>query len=140
MRFMMMVRANEQSEAGELPPKELFAEMARYNNELVKAGVLLAADGLTPSSQGALVSWPGGRPTVTDGPYAEAKELIAGFWIIQVSSLDEAIEWAKRIPFGEGGQVELRRIQELSDFPEDLLSPEDTAREQAWREAQKPLV
>ena len=134
MRFMMIVKANEDSEAGVLPSKELIAAMGKYNEELAKAGVLLAADGLQPSSKGARVSYSGRERTVTDGPFAETKELIAGFWIIQAKSLDEAVEWAARVPF-EAGQVEVRQVQEVTDFPADILPPEDAAREQALRDA-----
>ena len=133
MRFMMLVRADENTEAGVMPSAELVEAMGRYNEELVKAGVLLAADGLHPSSKGALVSFGGGRPTVTDGPFAEAKELIAGFWILQVKSKEEAVEWAKRVPFGEGGAVELRQVFEASEFPEESVTPEAAAREEQLR-------
>jgi hypothetical protein len=133
MRFMMLVKADEDSEAGGLPSKELIAAMGRYNEELVKAGVLLAADGLHPSSKGARVSFAGGRPTVTDGPFAEAKELIAGFWVIQVKSKEEAVEWASRVPF-EDGEIEIRQVFEESDFPAEVFPPEEVARERALRE------
>src|SRR6266852_633939 len=96
MRFMVLIKANQDSEAGVLPDEKLLAEMGKYNEELVKAGVLLAADGLQPSSKGARVRFSGGKRTVIDGPFAETKELIAGFWMIQVKSKDEAIEWVKR--------------------------------------------
>ena len=134
MRFMMQVRADKNSEAGVLPTKELVSAMGRFNEEMVKAGVMLAGEGLHPSSKGARITFPGGKPTVTDGPFPNANELIAGFWIIQVKSRDEAIDWAKRVPFGEGGVLELRQIFEASDFPPDILSPEDAAREQALRD------
>ncbi|HEY3284117.1 MAG TPA: YciI family protein, partial [Armatimonadota bacterium] len=109
--------------AGKLPSEELMSAMGRYNEELKRAGVLLDMDGLHPSSQGVRVSFAGGKTTVTDGPFAEAKELLAGYWMIQVGSKEEAIEWAKRIPFGgaedcgEEAVVEIRRVFELSDFP-----------------------
>ncbi|MDH6122623.1 hypothetical protein ABH930_004026 [Kitasatospora sp. GAS204A] len=134
MRYMMIVRADENTESGVLPPPEVFEEMGRYNEELVKAGVLLAADGLHPSSKGFRVSWPGGKPKVTDGPFTEAKELIAGYWLIQVKSREEAVEWACRVPFGEGGEVELRQIFEPTDFPADVLPPDALEREQALAE------
>src|SRR5499427_4814989 len=105
MRFMMMIKATEETEAGELPSEELLAEMGRYNEELVKAGVLLAAEGLHPSSKGVRVRFSGEQRTVLDGPFAEAKELIAGFWLIQVKSKDEAIEWVKRAPFDGGTEI-----------------------------------
>ncbi len=115
MRFMMLVKASKESEAGALPDGKILAEMGRYNEELVKAGVLLAGEGLHPSSKGARVRYAGSRRTVVDGPFAEAKELLAGFWIIQVRSREEALEWARRIPFQEG-EVELRQIFETADF------------------------
>ena len=114
-RVLKMVRANKDSEAGVLPTEEQLAEMGKYNEELVKAGVLLAAEGLHASSKGARVKFSGAKRTVTDGPFAEAKELIAGFWLIQAKAKDEAIEWAKRVPF-EDGEIEIRPVFELSDF------------------------
>ncbi|GAA3045813.1 hypothetical protein FHS39_000385 [Streptomyces olivoverticillatus] len=132
-RFLMFVKATEESEAGVLPTKEMIAEMGKYNDRLVKAGALLAADGLQPSSKGARVAFSGGKPVVTDGPFAETKELIAGYWMIQVKDLDEALEWARRVPFGEG-EIEVRQIFEPCDFPADVLSPEDAAREEALRD------
>ncbi|MEU2871018.1 YciI family protein [Streptomyces olivoreticuli] len=132
-RFMMIVKATEESEAGVLPSKELVTEMAQYNEQLVKAGALLAADGLQTSAKGARVTFSGGRPVVTDGPFAETKELIAGFWIIQVKDRDEALEWARRVPF-QDGEIEIRQVFEPTDFPECVLSPEDAARETAMRE------
>ena len=115
MRFMMLVKANKDSEAGVLPSEEILAAMAKYNEEMVKAGVMLAGEGLQPSSKGARVKFSGGKRIVTDGPFIEAKELIAGFWLIQVRSKEEAIEWAKRVPF-ESGEIEIRQVFELSDF------------------------
>ncbi|MFI6444924.1 YciI family protein [Kitasatospora sp. NPDC050543] len=135
MRFMMLVRADDDTEAGVLPTKEMIDAMDKYNDELVKAGVLLAADGLHPSSKGASVSYSGGRPTVTDGPFAEAKELIAGYWLIQASSKEEAVQWATRVPFDEG-TVEVRQVFDAADFPPEILSPEIAAKEQAWQEQQ----
>jgi hypothetical protein len=118
MRFMVMVKANEDSEAGVLPSEELLAAMAKYNEELVKAGVLLAGEGLQPSSKGARVKFSGTRRTVIDGPFTEAKELIAGFWLIQVKSKEEAIEWVKRCPNPMEGEseIEIRQVFELEDF------------------------
>jgi hypothetical protein len=123
MRFMMIVKANKESEAGVMPDDKALGAMARYNEELAKAGVLLDLSGLAPSSQGARVRFSaGGKRTVIDGPFTEAKELIAGYWLIQVKSREEAIEWAKRIPFepdpktGAEPEVELRRLFELDDF------------------------
>ena len=134
MRFMMLVRANEDTEAGVLPSPEMFEAMGKYNEELVKAGVLLAADGLQPSSEGGQVSFDGGRPTVTDGPFAEAKELIAGYWVIQVKSKEEAVEWASRVPFADGEALELRQVFEAADFPEEIITPEVAARGARLRE------
>jgi hypothetical protein len=115
MRFMMIVKANKDSEAGILPTEEQLAEMARYNEQLVKAGVMLAGEGLQASSKGARVRYSGAKRTVIDGPFTETKELIAGFWLIQAKSLEEALEWAKRVPFEEG-EVEVRQVFELEDF------------------------
>jgi hypothetical protein len=115
MRFMMIVKASKESEAGEMPSEKVLADMAKYNEELVKAGVMLDGTGLKPSSQGARIKYSGSKRTVVDGPFAETKELVAGFWIIQVKSKEEAIEWAKRVPF-EDGEVELRPFFELEDF------------------------
>ena len=118
MRFMVMVKANEDSEAGVLPSEELLTEMGKFNEELVKAGVLLAADGLQPSSKGARVKFSGRQRTVIDGPFSETKELIAGYWVWQVKSKEEAIEWAKRIPnpTGDDGEIEIRQVFEADDF------------------------
>jgi hypothetical protein len=134
MRFMVIVKANEDSEAGVLPSKEILTEMGRYNEELVKAGVLLAAEGLQASSKGARVTFSGEKRTVTDGPFTETKELIAGFWLIQVRSKEEAIEWVSRAPFDGGTEIEVRQVFEASDFPAENFSPEDAAREQALRD------
>ena len=135
MRFMMLVRATRDTEAGVPPSKELVTEMMKFNEELAKAGALLALDGLRPSSMGARVKFSGAKRTVTDGPLAETKELIAGFWVIQVKSKEEAIEWAKRIPnpSGADGEIEIRQVFETCEFPADVLSPEAAAREQALR-------
>ena len=120
MRFMMIVKANQESEAGVMPDEQLLAAMGKYNEELMKAGVLLDLAGLHPSSKGARVKFSGGKRLVIDGPFAETRELIAGYWLIQVKSRDEAIEWAKRVPapHGEGaeGEIELRQVFELEDF------------------------
>ncbi len=133
MRFMMLVKADTDSEAGVLPSKELLAAMGRYNEDLAKAGVLLAGEGLHPSSKGARISFSGDKGTVTDGPFTEAKELIAGFWLIQVRSKEEAIEWASRVPFADG-EIEVRQVFEASDFPPEIFPPEEAAREQALRD------
>jgi hypothetical protein len=133
MRFMLLVKADERSEAGVLPSKELIAAMGAFNEEMAKAGVMLAADGLQPSSKGARIAYAGAKRTVTDGPFTETKELVAGYWVIQVSSREEAIDWARRAPF-EDGQVEVRQVFEASDFPADVFPPEEAAREDALRE------
>lgn len=131
MRFMMIVKANKESEAGKLPSEELLSAMGKYNEELMKAGVLLDLSGLQASSKGARIKFSGGKKTVVDGPFTESKELIAGYWIIQVKSREEAIEWAKRAPnpAGEGkeGEIEIRQFFELEDFlPSEAV---DRARE-----------
>lgn len=123
MRFMVIVKANEESEAGVLPTQEMLTEMGKYNEELVKAGILLAADGLQPSSKGVRVRFSEGKQTVIDGPFSETKELIAGYWIWQVRSKEEAIEWLKRAPFDGGAEVEIRQVFEASDFGE-AFTPE----------------
>lgn len=118
MRFMVIVKATKDSEAGMMPSEQLLADMGKFNEELVKAGVLLAADGLHPSSKGARVKFSGNKRTVTDGPFAETKELIAGYWLWQVKSKEEAIEWVKRCPnpHHEGCEIEIRQIFEVEDF------------------------
>src|SRR6266498_2685462 len=118
MRFMLLVKANTDTEAGVPPSEELLAEMGKFNEELAKAGVLLAAEGLQPSSKGARVKFSGSKRTVIDGPFTEAKELIAGFWLIQAKSKEEAIEWVKRVPnpTGEEGEIEIRQVFEAEDF------------------------
>lgn len=116
MKVMVIVKADNNSEAGILPKKELFEKMGRYNEELVKAGVMLAAEGLQPTSKGKRVRFSGTQRTVIDGPFAEAKELIAGFWLWQVRSMDEAVEWLKRAPFDGGTEIELRQVFEPEDF------------------------
>jgi hypothetical protein len=120
---MMLVKASQDSEAGVLPSKELIAEMGKYNEELVKAGVMLAGEGLHASSKGARITFSKDKRTVTDGPFTEAKELIAGFWLIQVTSKEEAIEWASRVPF-EDGEVEIRQVFEAEDFAAELSGQE----------------
>ncbi|MBI4409965.1 MAG: YciI family protein [Gemmatimonadetes bacterium] len=115
MRFMMIVKADQRSEAGILPTEQELADMAKYNEQLVKAGVLLAGEGLQASSKGARVRFSAGKPSVIDGPFAESKELIGGFWIIQAKSKEEAVEWARRVPFVDG-EIEIRQVFELEDF------------------------
>jgi hypothetical protein len=119
MRVMVLVKANEESEAGKMPSTELLEQMGAYNEELVKAGVMLAGEGLHPSSKGARVRFDGGKRKVIDGPFAETKELIAGYWLWQVGSFEEAVEWMKRAPFDDA-EVELRPVFELEDFGEEL--------------------
>jgi len=118
MRFMVIIKADASSEAGEMPSERLLTEMGKYNEELVRAGVLLAGEGLHPSSKGARIRISGSKRTVVDGPFSETKELVAGFWLIQVTSKEEAIEWAKRIPNPEGvdAEVEIRQVFEAEDF------------------------
>jgi hypothetical protein len=130
MRFLVAVKANADSEAGVLPDEKMLTEMTKFNEELVKAGVMLAGEGLQPSSKGVRVKFgPGNKKTVIDGPFAETKELIAGFWLWQCKSLDEAIEWLKRAPFGGGEEVEIRQVFEADDFGANL-TPETRAREE----------
>jgi hypothetical protein len=122
MRFMMLMipKGYEQATPGTMPDAKAVEAMMRYNESLQKAGVLLALDGLHPPSMGARVSFPGGRPKVTDGPFAEAKEVLGGYWMIQVKSKEEAIEWASRCPASENEVIEVRQVQEMSDFPADV--------------------
>jgi hypothetical protein len=122
MRFMVIVKANKDSEAGILPSRQIMEEMTKFNEELVKAGVMLAGEGLQASSKGARIQFSGSNRTVIDGPFAETKELVAGFWMWKVKSKEEAIEWAKRSPFREG-EVEIRQVFESEDFG-DALTPE----------------
>lgn len=133
MRFMIIIKNSGQTENVELPP-EAYEEMGKFNQELIDAGVMLAGEGLSGSKDGAIVTFrKGGKFEVKDGPFTEAKELVAGFWILQVKSREEAIEWAKRIPgFADGETVEVRRVAEMSDF-EDVASPETLAQEAAQR-------
>ncbi len=134
MRFMIIVKATRDSEAGIMPEKKLLTEMGNYNEELVRAGVMLAGEGLHPSSRGARVRFSGTQRTVVDGPFAETKELIAGFWLWQVKSLEEAIEWVKRCPNPMPGEseIEIRQVFEAEDFGEEL-TPELRAQEERLR-------
>jgi hypothetical protein len=132
MRFMVLVKADKNSEAGILPDQKLLAEMGKFNEELVKAGVMLAGEGLQASSKGARVKFEGSKRTVIDGPFTESKELIAGFWLWQVRSKEEALEWLKRAPFQEG-TVELRQVFEAEDFG-PALTPELREQEERHRE------
>ena len=131
MRFMLLVKADQETEAGVLPSQQLLTEMGKYNEELVKAGVLLAAEGLQASAKGSRVTFTDGKPTVVDGPFAEAKELVAGFWLIQVKSKEEAVAWVKRVPLRQG-QVEIRQVFEAEDFG-PALTPELRAQEARLR-------
>ena len=140
MRVMVLVKATEESEAGEMPSEELLTQMTDFNEELVKAGVMLAGEGLHPSSEGVRVAFSGSERKVIDGPFAETKELVAGFWLWQVKSMDEAIEWVKRMPNpGEGGEgeIEIRPVFEADDFGENL-TPELREREERLREQVEP--
>jgi hypothetical protein len=133
MRVMVLVKATEESEAGRMPNEQELREMGNFNEELVKAGVMLAGEGLHPSSKAARVEFSSGEPKVIDGPFAETKELIAGYWLWQVKSLDEAIEWVKRAPFQSGNVVEVRRVFEPNDFGE-AFTPELREQEERLRQ------
>ena len=132
MRFMILVKADADSENGVMPSTELLTEMGKYNEELVKAGVMLAGEGLHPSSKGARVRFSGAERSVIDGPFTETKELVAGFWIFEVKSLEEAIEWVKRGPFDGGTEIEIRQVFETDDFG-DELTPELREQEERLR-------
>ena len=133
MRFMVLVKADKNSESGVLPDQKILTEMGKFNEELVKAGVMLAGEGLHPSSRGARVKFAGGKRTVTDGPFTEAKELIAGFWLWQVKSKEEAIEWLKRAPFDQT-EVEIRQLYETADFAPSDPTGEIRKQEERLRE------
>jgi hypothetical protein len=134
MRFMVIIKADEKSEAGIMPSERLLTEMGKYNEELVKAGIMLAAEGLLPSSKGVRIHYDGSKRSVQDGPFTETKELIAGFWLIQVGSKEEAIEWVKRVPNpdNEKFEIEIRQVGELEDFG-DAATPELRAQEERIR-------
>ena len=132
MRFMVIVKANKDSEAGVLPSQEILAAMGKYNEELVKAGVMLAGEGLHSSSKGKRIRFSGGKHTITDGPFTETKELIAGFWLWQVRSMEEAVEWLKRSPFDGGTEIEIRQVFEAEDFGAEF-TPELREREERLR-------
>ena len=136
MRFMLQVRADKDTEAGVMPSRELVTAMGKFNETMIKSGVMLAGEGLHPSSNGARVSFALGRPKLIEPPFAAPNELIAGFWIIDVESKDKAIEWAVRAPF-EDGLIEIRQVFEASDFPADILPSEEAAREEFWRKEQQ---
>ena len=131
MRFMVLVPANADSEAGKLPDEKILAAMGKFNEEMVKAGVMLAGEGLHASSKGAKVRFSGGKTTVVDGPFSESKELVAGYWLIQVKSKEEAIAWMRRAPFGEGVTLEIRQVFEPADF-----APSDPTGEHRAKEAE----
>ena len=131
MRFMMIVKASEDSEAGVMPTEQELAEMGAFNDELVKAGIMLSGEGLHPTSKGVRIRYDGTKRTVVDGPFTESKELIGGFWLIQVKSLDEAVEWARRVPFREG-EVEIRQVFEMDDFGPEF-TPELREQEERQR-------
>jgi hypothetical protein len=130
MRVMVLVPGSKESEAGVLPDSKLLTEMGKFNEELVKAGVMLAGEGLKPTSKGKRVKFSGGTPTVIDGPFTESKELVAGFWLWQVKSMDEAVAWIKKAPFGGGVVIELREIFEMADFGAALSAEMRTSEEQ----------
>lgn len=146
MKFMMMIKSDKYAETGAMPSEKLLAAMGGYNDELIKAGVLLAGEGLQPSSKGAKIRYENGKRTVIDGPFSEAKELIAGFWMIQVKSREEAIEWAKRVPFEAGddmphdgpGEIEVRQVFDVADFSPELYQSDEARAalesERAFRE------
>ncbi len=141
MRFMVLVPANSESEAGVMPDEKALTEMGKFNEEMVKAGVMLAGDGLHPTSKGARIKFAGGKTTVIDGPFTESKELIAGYWLIQVKSKDEAIAWMKRAPFGGGTVLEIRQVFEPDDFgeayTEELRAQEERLRAEAAASAKR---
>ena len=132
MRFMVIVKANKDSEAGVLPDQKILAAMGKYNEELANAGVMLAGEGLHPSSKGKRVRFSGTQRTVTDGPFAETKELVAGFWLLKAKSMDEVVAWVKRAPFDGGTEVEIRQLFEAEDFGPEF-TPELRRREEALR-------
>ena len=137
MRVMVIVKANKDSEAGVLPDKKILAEMGKFNEELVKAGIMLAGEGIQASSKGKRVRFDGNKRTVTDGPFTETKELIAGFWLWQVRSMDEAVEWLKRAPFENGAEIEIRPVFEAADFGEEF-TPELREQEERLRKQIAP--
>jgi hypothetical protein len=132
MRVMVIVKANEESEAGIMPSEKILADMGKYNEELVKAGIMLEGEGLHPTSKGKRVKFSGTNRIVTDGPFAETRELIAGYWLWKVKSMDEAVEWLKRAPFDGGTEIEIRQVFEAADFG-DEFTPELRAQEERVR-------
>ncbi len=137
MRFMVIVKANKDSEAGVMPDRKILEDMGKYNESLARAGMLLEAEGLHPSSKGKRVRFSGDQRTVIDGPFPETNALVAGFWLLQAKSMDELIEWVKRAPFGGGVEVEVRPVFEAADFGEEL-TPEMRRQEEALREMVGP--
>ena len=132
MRVIVLVKANKDSEAGIMPTEKILTEMGKFNEELVKAGVMLAGEGLHPSSKAKRIKFSGGKQTITDGPFTETKELVAGFWLWQVRSMEEAVEWVKRSPFDGGAEVEIRPVFEAEDFGAEF-TPELREREERLR-------
>ena len=141
MRFMVIVKGDAQSETGKLPSPQDLAEMGRFNEQLIDAGIMLVGEGLRESAKGFKLRYEGkGKTTVIDGPFTEAKELVAGFWIIQVKDREEAVAWMRKAPFPPGSELEIRQVAEVSDFPADPVSDEYLRREQEWRQStQKPV-
>ena len=137
MRVMVIVKASNESEAGQMPSEQILRDMGKYNEELVKAGVMQAGEGLHPSSRGKRVRFSGSNRTVIDGPFAETKELIAGFWLWQVKSMDEAVEWLKRAPFDGGTELEIRPIFEAEDFGKEFTPELREQAERVYNEASK---
>jgi hypothetical protein len=134
MRFMMIVKASKDSENGVMPTKEQIDEMGEYNQQLIDAGIMLAGEGLHPTSNGFRVRFEeGGRSTVIDGPFTESKDLIAGFWVIKTNTREEAEEWARKVPFQPGDELEVRQIFELEDFPAETVSNKVREQEETWR-------
>lgn len=132
MRVMVIVKASRESEAGQMPSRQILADMGKFNEDLVKAGVMLAGEGLHPSSRGKRVKFSGAQRTVIDGPFSEAKELVAGYWLWQVRSMDDAVEWLKKAPFDGGTEIEIRPVFEADDFGEEL-TPDLRAQEERLR-------
>jgi hypothetical protein len=132
MRFLVLVKASKESEAGVLPSQEMLAKMGAFNEEMVEAGVMLAGEGIQASSKGARIAWSGGKRTVTDGPFAETKDLVAGFWLIRVKSKEEAIAWISRAPFDDGANIEIRQVFEPEDFGAEF-TPELRQQEERHR-------
>ena len=141
MRFMVIVKADKDSEAGVMPSEKLLSDMGQFNEQLVKAGIMLAGEGLHPSSKGKRIRFTGSGSTVVDGPFAETKELVAGFWLLQAKSIDEVVEWMKRAPFETGGELEIRPVFEAEDFGEaftpELRAQEERLRAQVEKQVQK---